>query len=182
MRRSVIVAVSTLLLAGCSTTIHVRSDEPLDNDRVFNYDQVNARVDGNASTVVCRDGTTYATDRAFVTVDTTVFTETESGIRYVIPSTSVMAIECRDHALGALTGILAGSVAGIGVGIAAGLLWHYDSGDERMGALVFLIAGVPAGAFLGGVIGGVAGSPQIYHFTPDEEAESSHADPASRSR
>lgn len=177
MRRYVILAVSFLLLAGCSTTIHVRSDEPLDNDRVFNYDQVNARVDGVPSAVVCRDGRTYVTSHAFVTPDTTVFVEAESGIRYVIPTGSVESIECRDHALGALTGILAGGMVGLGAGIAAGLYWDWDSGDQRMGALMFLMAGPPVGALLGGVIGSFSGSPQIYNFTPDEKTETSHAAP-----
>ena len=175
MRRCVILAFSIMLLAGCSTTIHVRSDEPLDNDRVFNYDQVNARMDGVEGTVVFRDGTVYSTIGASVTRDTTVFTETGSGIRHVVPTASVGIIECRDHALGALTGILAGSVAGIGAGIAAGLLWHYDSGDARMGALIFLIAGPPVGAFLGGVAGGFSGSPQVYEFAPQMDVDSTRS-------
>lgn len=175
MRRCVILAFSTMLLAGCSTTIHVRNDEPLDNDRVFNYDQVNARVDGVPAAVVCCDGTTYVTNRAFVTQDSTVFTESGSGMRHVIPTASVRTIECRDHALGALTGILAGGVAGIGAGIAAGLLWDWESGDARMGALMFLIAGPPVGAFLGGVVGGFSGSPQVYEFSLQMDVDSTRS-------
>ncbi len=41
MRVTVSVMIAGLITAGCTSTIPVHVDEPMNNDRVFNYDQVN---------------------------------------------------------------------------------------------------------------------------------------------
>jgi hypothetical protein len=166
-----VLALSSILLVGCSSTIYVREDEPLDNDKVFNIEQVNARVGAVPASLMCADGTMYETDSLLVRPDTTFFKEAASKLHWMVPTRSVLKIEYQDYGRGALTGTLTGALAAFGAG--AGILaFGPHSNPIRIGAGVVILLGMPFAALIGGIVGSVAGSTQVLQFTPARGAES----------
>lgn len=164
MKTTLALISSSIILAGCSSTIQVRIDEPLNNDRVFNYDQVNSRVDGSPGTVVCVDGTTYEVNGVYVAKDSTVFTETGLGIRHVIPTHDLLNIKHKNYGAGAFSGGLLGSLAGLTTGIVILVFQNDHSPDSGMGAFVLILGPIGGGAFVGAVIGSLEGSTQEFQF------------------
>ncbi len=163
MRIHAVLFVTTVLLAGCSTTIYVRGDEAPDNDNVFNYDQVNERLEDAPATIVCVDGTTYASNGMFITSDTPSFDETGSDVRLVLPTRDLARIEYRDYGRGAFTGAMVGVLSAIGGSI--GMLWFGgNSEDVRLVAAGLFFYSVPLGTLVGAAAGAVVGSTQVLLF------------------
>jgi hypothetical protein len=157
------IAVS-LILMGCSTTIPVRFDESLNNDKVFNYDQVNARIEGSVVTLLCAGRDPLVADGVRVAGDSTVYTELESGLHHSIATRDLLTIQCKDHFRGAVTGGLLGSLAGLGAGLAVILSYGGQSGDGRIGAAWQTIEMTGVGGLAGACVGAIAGSTQEFQF------------------
>ncbi len=174
MRINAVQFVTAVLLAGCSTTIYVRDDEPPDNDNVFNYDQVNERLENAPATIVCVDGTTYASNGIFITSDTTSFDQTGSDVRLVLPTRALARIEYQDHGRGAFTGAMVGALSALGGSI--GLLWFGGkSEDVRWGAAGLFFYGVPLGTLVGVGAGAVVGSTQVLLFRDSQGEEATRS-------
>ncbi len=160
--RTRFILVLTFLVSGCASSIQVDREEPINNDRVFNYDQVNERIAGSPGTIVCTDGTSYAMNGARIGTDTTVFRD-EAGLERRIATAAIDAIEYKEHGRGALTGALAGGVAAVGSAVAIFVIGG-NSEEVRGAAMGLVLLGAPAGIVLGGVIGGLEGSTQRFEF------------------
>jgi hypothetical protein len=173
------IAVSVFLV-GCSTTIPVRPDESLNNDRVFNYDQVNARIESTVVTLHCAGRDSFEADGVRVARDSTVFAELESGLRHSIATRDLLTIRRKDHFSGAVTGGLLGSLAGLGAGLAVILSHGGQSGDGGWGLLAIGMIG--AGGLAGACVGALAGSTQEFQFQVRQPGFRSSPDSTGRSR
>jgi hypothetical protein len=150
----------SVILGGCSSTILVRLDEPLNNDRVFNYAQVNSKVDSTPGTIFCLDGSSYQVSHTHVGKDSTLFIEMTSGLTHSIATRDIVAIQRKDYGAGTLTGALLGSLTGLTGGIA---LLAFDKGG-----VLELFGMIGGAAILGGLIGSFEGSVQEFRFPTDQ--------------
>jgi hypothetical protein len=157
------VAVSVILV-GCSTTIPVRADESLNNDRVFNYNQVNARIEGTVVTLHFAGSDPFNADGVWVASDSTAFCELESGIRHSIATRDLLTIQWKDHISGALTGGLLGSLAGLGASLVIILSHGGQSGDGGPDAYWPVIEMTGVGGLAGACVGAFGGSTQEFQF------------------
>ncbi len=158
----------SIVLTGCSSIIQVREDEPLNNDSIFNYDQVNARVDGLPGKLMCLDGTTYETHGAIVTRDSAIFTEAHSEIRHAIPTQSVLRIQRQDHGAGAFTGGVLGLLGGLTTGIVVARAQYGHSPDAGMAVFGLSLEGAGVGLVIGVAVGALEGSTQEFQFQPQQ--------------
>jgi hypothetical protein len=156
--------LTCLLTSGCTSVILVDPAEPLDNDRVFNYDQVNARLTGESATITTTAGRVFDCYFSEVGRDSTHFFERLSYERGQISTREVLKVEYINHGAGAFTGGIVGTLGGIGVGIGIMLAASDGSSDSRMGAAVAFLGAMAGGAVLGGVAGYLEGSTQEYRF------------------
>jgi len=164
-----IVAGSLFLtwLSGCASHIAVRPDEPMNNDRVFNYRQVNERIEWRRVDLRCVNGTQFSADSLVVGDDSTSFVDASSGTVMRVPTRSVKSVarSVKDPPA-VYIGIAAGGGAGLLSGVGVLLLTvSHRGGDEAMGAGVLLLGFTAAGAIIGGVIGG-NGRDEVFEFTP----------------
>jgi hypothetical protein len=159
--------VMGLIIGGCASVISVRPDEPLNNDRVYNFEQVNARLVGLSADIISRGGTRYEADSVHVGKDSASFIDRSIGARHQIAVQDISMITHKDHGAGTFTGGVVGMLAGIGTGIAVMLMTPNDS-DSRMGAAVLFLGSTAAGAVLGAVVGSFEGSTIEYHFKWNE--------------
>jgi hypothetical protein len=161
-----------LLISGCTSVVLVDPEEPLDNDRVFNYDQANTRLTGEATRITCKGGRIFDCYLSEVRRDSTVFYGQLSHTREAVRTTDVLKVEYRNRGAGAFTGVVIGTLGGIGVG---GIVIATSDGsaDARMGAAVLFVGAIAGGAILGGVVGYLQGSTHEYRFktvSPDSAA------------
>jgi hypothetical protein len=167
-RVTVFMLVACLIISGCTSTIPVRLNEPLNNDRVFNYDQVNARLGAVSATIECSDGTRLEVTHVHVAKDTVTFTETQSGVQRVLSPRDVLSITQRDYGAGALSGALAGALAGVVVGAGILIIIGDHSHHSGFGAVVVVLGSIVGCAFVGTGIGAVEGSAMHYQFNQAE--------------
>ena len=168
-----LILFACLLISGCTSVILVDPEEPLDNDRVFNYDQVNTRLIGEATTVTCTTGRTFDCYISEVRRDSTLFYGQLSSTLEAVSTTDVLKMEYRNRGAGAFTGTVVGTLGGIGLGIGIMLATSDGSADSRMGAAVLFVGALAGGAILGGVTGYLQGSTHEYRFkavSPDSAA------------
>jgi hypothetical protein len=165
-----------ILLAGCSSTIQVRVDEPLNNDRVFNFDQVNAVVETSPGTVVCSNGASYEVSGTTVSRDSTIFLGLDSGVRHSIATRDLLKIQRKNYGSGAISGGLFGSLVGLATGVAIWALLPDHSPDSRMGGAVLILGGLGGGAIIGAVIGSQMGSTQEFQFQTTQSPSRSSVD------
>ena len=71
MKSGFVVIAVIFLFHGCASTIEVRNDEPLNNDRVFNFNQVNSRIHGHTVKITELGGTTHMATDIIIDQDTT---------------------------------------------------------------------------------------------------------------
>lgn len=159
-----VTLLACLLTTGCTSVILVDPAEPLDNDRVFNYDQVNARLAGESATITTTSGRAFDCFFAEVDRDSTLFFNRLSHEREQISTKDVLRVEYINHSSGAFTGGIVGILGGIGVGIGIMVAASDGSSDSRMGASVAILGAMAGGAVLGGVVGYLQGSTQEYRF------------------
>jgi hypothetical protein len=172
MRLLTTVFVLCILFAGCASTIEVRSNEPFNNDRVFNYTQLNTRIQRAPSTVVCVDGTTYETLGAFVGMDSTVFTDAESGLLRAIPTSRISRVQVKDYGAGTFTGGVVGFLSGLGAGTAWIVLTRGRSSHVEDDAAVAALGVLAGGTVAGLVIGSFVGSTREYELRAVESGNS----------
>jgi hypothetical protein len=138
-----------MILSGCSSTIQVRIDEPLNNDRIFKYDQVNARSEYCPGTLVCAGGISYEVKGVLVARDSTRFFEMNSDIKRSIATEDVLSIRRNDRASGAFTGGLLGAVTGLTARVGVLLVRGRGSSEGGPGVLVVLLGLIGGGCDAG---------------------------------
>jgi len=162
--RYVIFCVSALILQSCSTTILVFENEPPDNDNVFNYDQVNSRLEKTMCTVILLDGVAYNACNIHVGRDTTTFLEVDTSVEHSVGTRELSTIQHKDHFRGALSGTWIGLFSSIAASAGALILMPPGSplGRTSGGAFVVYMAGL--GTVTGFCFGAIAGGTQEYRF------------------
>jgi len=141
----------------------------MNNDRKFNYRQVNDRVIGMRVQVACSSGATYSADSLIVESDSTSFISAADGTHVRIATSALKRVTQRVYdATATLNGVLCGAGSGLAAGIGAGLLIGH-SGEDRRWAAGGLGLGFGAfGALMGGIIGGSNGREEVFQFTPPD--------------
>jgi hypothetical protein len=162
MRLSTSFLVFFSLFVGCTSTIEVRLDEPTNNDRVFNYSQLNTRIQRVAGTLVCVDGTEYETLGAFVGADSTVFTDAPTGILRRIPTSRISKIQVKDYGAGTFTGCVVGFLSGLGIGTALITLTRDRSSISQIDTYAAAAALLGGGTLAGAIVGSFVGSTREY--------------------
>jgi hypothetical protein len=163
-RLTTFALIVSLLISGCSSTLVVRENEPLNNDRVFNYDQVNNRLEDVSATIVTRSGTEVAATQAHVAKDSIVYWDTKHVLRCAMATNEIETIYYRDHATGAMTGFFGGLVGGLPVGGLVILLINNHNPEAGLGKLAFLFYSVIGTALVGVAVGAAAGIPVKFQF------------------
>lgn len=153
----------------------MRVGEPLNNDRIFNCDQVNSRLRGSTAIVNCADSVSYNAADIHVDPDSTRFTVIDTGLRYSIVTHRLVSIEWQDHVGGALTGAWLGSMTGIGVGAVVLLSGSGSSHGDGAGAGWFLLGAAGLGTISGAAVGAIGGNTQKFRFELDRITESDTA-------
>jgi hypothetical protein len=176
MRVAIVLVAASSILVGCASTVRVRIEEPLNNDGVFSYDQVNARMQWYPGKVFCVDGAEYDVNGVVVTKDSTVFAEIDSGLRHSIPTHALVKIQRKDYGAGAFTGGLVGSLAGLAVGVGILIFQTDASADSRMGLGFATLGMMGGGALFGVALGAVEGSTQEFQFQPPASRRQSSPD------
>jgi len=163
-----ICTVFLAALSGCTSDVIVRPDEPLNNDRVFNYQQVNERVAGRRVEVRCVNGSAFAADNLTVGPDSISFVDAASGNCMRIATTAVKNVRRTVYDGPA---VVHASVAGAGLGFVfgmtvGGIITAHAEAEERIGLGVLVLGSIGAGAIIGGVIGANNGREETFEFRP----------------
>jgi len=154
------------LLAGCTSTVLVLPDEPMNNDRKFNYRQVNDRVIGMRVQVACLNGATYSADSLIVESDSTSFISAVDGTHARIATSALKSVTRRVHdGKAVLNGVLGGAGCGLAAGIGTGLLIGHPGEDRRWAEFGLGVGFGAFGALMGGVVGGLNGREEVFQFT-----------------
>jgi len=153
-----------LLLSGCGSTIAVRSDEPFNNDRVFNYAQVRTRLEGSSASVALSSGAFFEGDSLHFSRDSVSFIAGSDSASHTVALQDVSRLVYTDHSAGALSGGLLGTLIGAGSGAAVLFLITDDSADSRLGAAVLELGAMGMGAVIGAAYGSWKGTPVEYRF------------------
>ncbi len=165
MKPGILLIPACLFLQACTTTILVRVDEPPDQDRVFNLDQVNSRFQWSVAEITCADSTAHSACELHVGPDSTRFSDIYSGARYSMATSDVLSIDRKDHLAGILTGGAAGTLAGLAL-TAAILAPQHDrySGEGSLGAVGIIIGVTGGSAIIGAITGAIVGNTERFRF------------------
>jgi hypothetical protein len=164
-RRSTAFAlIAGLLISGCSSTVAVRENEPLNNDRIFNYEQVNNRLRDVLATIVTRSGVEVDAAQVHVAKDSISYWDTNLGLACAMPTFEVQGIRYRDHGAGALSGFVGGILGGIVLGVVIILINNDHNADHGLANLGILFCSVLGTALTGLVVGAAAASSIEYQF------------------
>jgi hypothetical protein len=175
-RLTAYAVIASLLMSGCSSTIAVRETEPPNNDRVFNYDQVNDRLEGIQAAIVTRSNGEVSAERIRVTKDSTFFMDVKLGCARGISISEVQSIRYRDHGTGAVTGFLGGLLGGLVVGWIIILINNKHGSEQGMANLGILFLSVLGTGLVGLMAGASFGSQIEYQFQGTPSVKASLAD------
>ncbi len=142
---------AALSVQACTSEIVVRFDEPLNGDRILNFDQVNAALDTRSFTVTTTDSLTWFGEAANIAIDSMSFLDLQTRRAVSIPTRSVISIHSNNHTLGGVTGFALGALAGVGV-----LLVNRPTSHEAfsgLGQLIEAAACVLVGTTIGSIVG-----------------------------
>ncbi len=154
-------AVFCCFVQACTSKAFVREDEPVNNDRVLNFQQVNARLEDQTFVLTAKDGSEYFGESISVLPDSTRFTDRVSHRRIVLATRSVAEIRRADHVLGAASGFL----VGLGIGALYAVIQRPKDESTAWSALLFF-----GGSMIGGtVVGTLRGSEEELIF-PRQDA------------
>jgi hypothetical protein len=156
--------MASLLMSGCSSNISVREDEPLNNDRIFNFDQVNDRLKDTPVTIVTRFGSEVNAEQVHVSKDSTLFMDVKLGRAGGMATSDVLSIRYRDHGTGAVSGFLTGLLGGVVVGWIIILVNNDHSSHHGLANLGILFLSVPGTGLVGLMAGAAFGSSIEYKF------------------
>ena len=173
----ILLIVLSAIAAGCSSSYQVRVDEPSNNDRVFNYRQVNNWVSEGSGVVICTFDTSYEVSSAFIREDSTILTEARSGLGRTIATGRIVTIRRTDYGAGALTGGLLGALGGT---VALIMVRAADSGGDWAGSGYALLAPPVLGAAIGALIGSNVGGTQECRFRSVTAGSHSRVDSTER--
>jgi hypothetical protein len=168
--------IASLLISGCSSTIAVRENEPLNNDRIFNFDQVNTRLEDVPATIVAKSGVEVGATQVHVAQDSISFWDTKRDSRWAMATNEVETIHYRDHGTGALSGFLGGLVGGIPVGLILIMINNDHNADHGLANLGIVFLSILGTALTGVVVGAAAGSPIKFQFSGTAPVKSSLPD------
>lgn len=165
MKTGILFVPACVFLQTRTTAILVRIDEPPDQDRVFNLDQVNSRFRWSVAEINRADTTSHSACELHIDPDSTRFSDIYSRVRYSVATTDILSIERKDH----LTGILTGGALGILTGLtrtAAVLAPQRDeySGERALGALGIMIGITGGSAIVGAITGAAMGNTERFDF------------------
>ena len=113
---------------------------------------------------ILRDSTRVEIKNIKAGPDSTRWIEVKSGHTQTVATSHVLRVIQRDHAGGALAGLL------IGLGGGTALCWAL--GQQGVDFYGFLLVGVPGG-LLGTVVGASIGNNNVYELAPDSSAKAS---------
>jgi hypothetical protein len=163
-RVTVVGLIACLLISGCSSNVVVRENEPLNNDRVFNYDQLNDRLEDGSATIICRSGVHVDAAQVHISGDSVLFAQVTSGEAGGMSLDEVRSIRCRDHGQGAWSGFFTGMLGG--VALTAVIIMINNEHGEYAG-LRNLMTGfccVVGSGVVGAAVGAALGSAIEYNF------------------
>jgi hypothetical protein len=142
----------------------VRENEPLNNDRIFNYDQVTDRLEDAQATIVTRSGVEVDAEQVHLSKDSTFFLDVRLGLARGMSTSDVLSIRYRDHGTGAVSGFLTGLLAGVVVGWIIILVNNDHSSHHGLANLGILFLSVLGTGLVGLMAGAAAGSSIEYQF------------------
>lgn len=160
-----LLLLATLLLAtGCT------HQQPLRLDEVGRLARFNAQATEQIAVVTLSDGETHSARSLQVTPDLTSWIDPGSNAVMSVPTHDVADVRLRDRGKGALDGlglgVVIGGLTGAVIGLASGdddpdLLFAFKASEKAMvgGIGLGLLGGI-----VGLVVGGVAGSEEVYQI------------------